>query len=123
MNLNTNTEITPGIIQLELDQQIASDSLNHTLEEVISTRESTGISRVILKQGQTASNLPVAQAFQFGVEIASKSSALVVALVAKPEVSGTMAFVETVAKNRGAQVKLFVSTREAKSWLGSQFVA
>ena len=123
MNPITTNHKVPGIIQLEFKNQVSSDRLNHTLEEVIASRKSQEISRILLKYSNTSDNLPVAEVFRFGVEIARWSTQLIVALVDRPEISTQLTFLETVARNRGAHVKLFQSAQEAESWLGSQYVA
>jgi hypothetical protein len=105
------------IIQVDSYGDVTANDLMQSMETVMNIQRERGISKVFVdatKQTSMPSTMPV---FEFGSKLAQNAGALRFAVAVLQNTKEKVGFLETVARNRGAQFKIFDSTEAALAWL------
>ena len=108
------------IIQVHSYGDVTLDDLEGSLEAIIRIREERGLSRVFVDATEETSLPPAFSAYEFGKQIADFVRGLRVAVVGSKMLAEDMRFIETVAQNREAVLKIFETVEDALTWLMKQ---
>ncbi len=105
------------VIQVDSYGDVTSADLMASMAEVLRIREERGISKVFVDATGETSLPPTTPVFEFGSELANAFRGVKFAVVTSPQTEHDLRFLETVTRNRGAKVRMFVSREDALEWL------
>jgi hypothetical protein len=108
------------VIQVDSYGEVSALDLQQSLEEVAMIRDERGFSRVLVDATEETSLPSTMPAFLFGSELARMMGPMKVAVVGTPKLNNEIRFIETVARNRGAQLRVFGSAEAAFTWLAEE---
>jgi hypothetical protein len=119
------TDAPPGVItekdgylRLTLVGQSSRGMLLRALSQVIAETKSRNIWRVLCDASALAAPVGTSEKFEIGVELARAADRrMIMAVFARAELVDY--FFETVARNRGASVRVFTHESTALQWLFS----
>jgi hypothetical protein len=105
------------IIKVDSFGVIKIEDLRNSLNKVSKIHHERGFDKVFIDATKETSFPSLIPTFEFGSEVAKSLSKLKIAVVTPEKLKNIMRFLETVSKNRGAQVGMFESEEEAFAWL------
>ena len=105
------------IIQVESYGEVTTEDLKGSLDAVFKIRQDRGLTEVFVDATKQTSFPSIVPAFKFASKLAETVRSMRFAVATAPETRHNQEFLETVASNRGAQVKVFDSADAALAWL------
>ena len=106
----------PGYLQVRLQRSPIPARLDRLLRRTVAESEARGFRRVLVDATALTDPLPTADQYQMGVETArALDGRIKLAIVGQPEHADP--FFETVARNRGANLRVFADEVDAVVWL------
>ncbi len=106
-----------GIIKVNSHGDITPEDLMGSMRSVIEINEAQGLKKVLVDTTEDTSFPPPLTLLRFGVELANIPTGLRFAMVATSKQEDLMKFLETVGRNRGAEIRMFSTERSAIEWL------
>ena len=106
-----------GVIFIDSRGDVKEGDLRQSLDSVLELVEREGITSVLVDATHLDSLPSTTPLFEFAREISRKAGKLKHAIVLGDEPTHDLAFIETVAQNRGTRMRTFTSVEDALSWL------
>jgi hypothetical protein len=107
-----------GFLRLSLNGRMTRGTLLRALAQIVAETKSRNIWRVLCDARSVPAPIGTSEKFEAGTELArSADRRMILAVVAGPELVDY--FFETVARNRGASVRVFTNEATALQWLFS----
>ena len=114
-------EERPTYLYVRVDGENSRDAVATYMQEIQSTCEQQGITRVLIHECLTGPRLQAMDVFSIASEGSLQALGVFEAVAYVDEAMGdTMEFAETVAVNRGMPVSMFKSLSDAERWIASQ---
>jgi hypothetical protein len=110
--------IEPGFLNVVCAREVTAKTMQHFCEKIPKLGRRAGISKILLDKRNLPISLNTSEYFQCATEIAENFRGLMLAIVIDPPLTDSQRFEETVARNRGASIRLFNAIEEAYEWLG-----
>lgn len=108
------------IIQIDSYGEVTARDMRESLQEVVRLHEKHGLDRVLIEASHETSLPSTVPLYGLGAELSASVGDVRFAIVACPKLRGDQAFLENVARNRGAKIRVFDSEEEAVAWLISE---
>ena len=105
------------IVRIESYGDVTTEDLRATLELALRFHEERGLTRGFVDATKVTSYPSISSIFDFGSQAAASISGIKVAIAAPPGMLDDPVFFETVARNRGAKLRVFDTPDAALAWL------
>ncbi len=105
------------IIQVTSSAEATVEDIKGSFDTALKLNREKGLTRVLVDQTRAESFPSTLPSLEFGENLAKTARVLRVAVVPSPGTRQNMRFLETVARNRGGQMRLFDSPDAALAWL------
>ena len=105
------------VIQVTSCDDVTTEDFNNTLNSILKILEDRSLTKVFVDGTAVTSYPPTFPVFDFGSKVAESLRGVRVAIVATRNRLNESSFFETVARNRGGNVKIFDSPDTALAWL------
>lgn len=105
------------IIRVDSYGRVTEGDLLASMEEILAIQRESGLSRVFIDASRETALPSTHPLHQFGSVLSQNATALKFAVLLSDRVREDLRLLETVAQNRGMQVRTFDSRAEAQAWL------
>ncbi len=105
------------VIQVTSCDDVTMEEFTKTLSSILKIRKDRGLTKVFVDGTAVTSYPSTFPVFEFGSQVAASLRGMRVAIVATPDKRDESSFFETVARNRGVNVRIFNSPDTALAWL------
>ena len=117
MALRYEVTVEPGFIRVAVSRPVTAENIRQFCLEVPELARKSGVSKVLLDQRRIPSALNSMERFKYATEFAEYFRGLQVACVQENPLRDPQHFGETVAVNRGVNLRVFSTLEEAYGWL------
>ena len=108
------------IIHVDSYGDVTIEDLESSLDAVLQIRRERGLTKVLVDASKETSLPSLMRIYDFGSNVAANLRGVRIAVAISPHTQEDLSFMETVARNRGALVAVFVSVDAALAWLMSE---
>jgi hypothetical protein len=105
------------IIHVDSYGDVTAEDLLVSIEAVMRIHKEQGITRVFVDATKETSLPSTFPSFDVGSKMAAAVRTIRIAVLGNPALAEDLRFIETVALNRGATIKVFYSREAALAWL------
>ena len=105
------------IIKVDSVGDVTPEEMMKSLQAVLGLAEETGCNKILVNTILQTSMPSVMNLHKFGAELSNKSLLMKYAVVVSKDTHTDNYFIETVSKNRGVNMMIFDSEKEASDWL------
>ncbi|MCP4296394.1 MAG: hypothetical protein GY786_12370 [Proteobacteria bacterium] len=106
-----------GIVRIESYGDVTAEDLRATLASALRIHQERGLTRGFVDETKVTSYPSTFSIHDFGLQAAELLRGIKVAIAAHPGIITDPGFFETVARNRGANLRVFDSPDAALAWL------
>lgn len=107
------------VIYVESFGDVSIEDLKVSLQEVIKLRRVTGYNRVLVNASEETSLPSPFAVFQFASQLAESMRTLKIGVIRSKKLQEELRFLETVSRNRGAEIELFDTEESTVAWLNN----
>lgn len=105
------------IIKVDSVGDVTQEEMLKSLQAILEIAEETGCDKILVNTVNQTSMPSTMHMHQFGTELSNKSLQMKYAIVVSKDTHPDNYFIETVSKNRGVNMVIFESEKEAIDWL------
>ncbi len=106
-----------NVIHVESYGDVTADDLRLSMEAVVKFHQNCNISKLFINATYEQSLPTTMPLFDFGAKVARVLGTLKIAVAKSPKTAEKRRFMETVIRNRGADLRIFDSKDAALKWL------
>jgi hypothetical protein len=118
MAVDYNVKKEPGFLRVIGACEVTAKTMQQFCEMIPELGRKSDVSRILLDHRNLPISLTTTEHFQCATEIAEHFRGFMLAVVQDPPLLISQRFGETVARNRGATLRVFGTVEEAYVWLG-----
>ena len=108
----------PGFLHVQGSGTISPSSMQHFLSRVPDAARDADTQKVLVDARVTQGSLSIMERFEYATRLAEHFRGLKVAFVLHESLQDPGLFGESVAINRGGNIRVFTNLEEACEWLG-----
>ena len=108
------------IIEVRSAGDVSAEQMKASLAEVVRLRNEQGIKRVLIDATDQTSLPPTMSIYEFAGQLSKLCRDIKFAVVGVSKLHNDITFMETVARNRGAYVRVFADSESALEWLAEE---
>lgn len=108
----------PGFLHVQGSKSMSPSGIEQFFLRIPETARDTDTKKVLVDARKAEGSFSTMERFDYGIMLAKHFTNLQVAIVVHESLRDPKLFGETVAVNRGANVRVFTNLDGARSWLG-----